>query len=100
MTTIAFDLTANLARARKALGALIAAQPDAATDTRHEWAAFYDALQFIPGVEDAAADALADALCDMCLDGDGYQDNGDSWDDHQGEREYTPMTPIFMPPHA
>ena len=96
MTTIALDLTANLARAHKALGALIAAQPD----TQYEWAAFYDALQFIPGVEDAAADALADALCDMGLDGDGYQDNGDSWDEHRGEREYVPMTPIFMPPHA
>lgn len=95
MATSKLDTLAHLRRAHDALGKLIASQTD------HAWAAFYDALQYVPGVEDAASDAFQDQLHEMWLSEDGtpLDADGEPLDDWNvfDSDCYTPMSPIYMP---
>lgn len=95
------DTQAHLIRAHKALGELIAADAKGTVDTLEEWCAFYDAVSFIEGLEDAAGEQCGYMLNEMGLDDEGYRtnDDGDRYYDNDGywHRDYVPMTAIYMP---
>lgn len=98
------DTQAHLIRAHEALGNLIAADRDGTVDICEEWCAFYDAVSFIEGLEDAGSEWCANMLSEMGLDDEGYRMNavGDRYYDSDGDwhRDYVPMTAIYMPVSA
>lgn len=68
---------AHLKRANAALTDLIARMERGKAD-EGDWLIFYDAMSFVSGLEDAAADCAADCRRELNLDEEGWplDDNG------------------------